>query len=186
MSTTNNGVILENIQNLVDAVKENPGLANVTFKAKSQWLGGTKAEVSISELEAGGQNIAREGRDFKLVVDEPPELGGTDEAPNPVEHVLGGLCGCLTAGIATNAALFETPLDKIEVEVQANWDLHGVLGLNRDVPNGALNLHYKVNLKGEGDKEKIQRSKETLDRKSPIRNTLELPLKITTEINIED
>jgi uncharacterized OsmC-like protein len=33
-----------------------------------------------------------ETRGFKLIVDEPAELGGTNQAPNPVEYILGRLC----------------------------------------------------------------------------------------------
>lgn len=181
-----NGVNLENIQQLVEAVKENPELGNVRFMARSQWQGGTKAEVSVTELHAGGQNIGREGRQFTLMVDEPPQLGGTDEAPNPVEYLAAGLCGCLTAGIATNAALFGTDLEKIEVTVEADFDIHGVLGLDKAKPNGAVQLHYTVKLKGAGPTDKLTKSKETIDRKSPVRNTLELPLTVTTGIVIEE
>lgn len=34
-------------------------------------------------------------RQFTVIVDEPPELGGEDQGPNPVETVLAGLAGCL-------------------------------------------------------------------------------------------
>ena len=37
---------------------------------------------------------------FKLVVDEPNDLGGTDEAANPVEYILAGLAGCINVGWA--------------------------------------------------------------------------------------
>ena len=182
-----NGVNLTNIEALVGAIEDNPALAEVQFKASSTWLGGTQAQVEINSLMAGGQDIARDGRHFTLVVDEPPELGGTDVAPNPVEHLAAALCGCLTAGIATNAALFETEIDRIEVDVEVNFNIKGVLGLDRSFPNGPLNLHYKVRVGGPGAPEAMERSKETLDRKSPVKNTIELPLQVTTEFElIED
>lgn len=186
MSTIRNGVNLTNIENLLGAIQENPGLAEVQFKATSTWLGGTQAKVQINSLMAGGQDIAREGRSFSLVVDEPPELGGLDEAPNPVEHLAAALCGCLTAGIATNAALFETDLDRIEVDVEVDFNIHGVLGLDDSYPNGPLGLHYRVRLGGPGAPEAMRKSKETLDRKSPVKNTIELPLKVTTEFELLD
>lgn len=34
-------------------------------------------------------------RNFQLVIDEPVELGGTDEAPNPVEYLLASYAGCI-------------------------------------------------------------------------------------------
>lgn len=180
-----NGVDLKKIEGLVNAIKENPDLAKVTFHARSTWLGSTKAKVNIGPLTAGGMNISPENRNFTLIVDEPGVLGGLDEYPNPVEHLAAALCGCLTAGIATNAALFGTELTKIDVNVDVNFDIHGVLGLNREVASGPLNLHYKVKLAGPGAKEAMEKSKLTLDKKSPIKNTIELPLHVTTEVEIE-
>jgi uncharacterized OsmC-like protein len=137
----------------------------------------------ISDLHAGGQNIARAGRKFAVAIDEPPELGGTDEAPNPVELVAAGLCGCITAGIATNAALFDTEIEGIEVDVEMDFDIHGVLGLKNDVPNGATELRLTVKLKG-ANAEKLTKAKEAIDRKSPVKNTLEMPLKIISKVEV--
>lgn len=186
MAGMRNGVNLENIEALVGAIKDNAAMGNVRFSARSEWKGGTRSEVTISELHAGGQNIAVSGRSFKLMVDEPPQLGGTDEAPNPVEYLAAGLCGCITAGIATNAALFGTDLEKIEVSVEADFDIRGLVALDRSVPTGAQEIRYTVRLKGAGPKESITRSKETIDRKSPVRNTLASPIKIVTEIIVEE
>ncbi len=188
MATIKNGVNLDNIQQLVGAIQQDPTVANVQFRARSKWIGGTKAEVTVSELHSNGQNIRETGKAFKLIVDEPGVLGGSDEYPNPVEYLASALCGCLTAGIATNAALFGTELDKIEVEVDVNFDIHGVLGMDRSKPNGPLNLHYKVKVKGKDGvtNEQLRKSKETLDKKSPIKNTIELPLQVTTEFEIMD
>lgn len=188
MANIRNGVNLDNISGLLEAIEADPKVANVQFRARSKWLGGTKAEVTVSELLSNGQNIRGPEDGFKLVVDEPAVLGGTDDHPNPVEYLASALCGCLTAGIATNAALFGTDLENIEVQVEVNFDIHGVLGLDRSKPNGPLDLHYKVKLKGKNGvtPEQLRKSKETLDKKSPIKNTIELPLRVTTEFEIED
>ncbi len=188
MENVRNGVMLDPINELVSSIQSDPNVAQVQFVAKSEWKGGTQAEVTISELYSNGQNIRGPEKGFKLTVDEPGVLGGKDEYPNPVEYLASALCGCLTAGIATNAALFETELEKINVEVQVNFDVRGVLGLDRSQPNGPLNLHYKVKLKGKNgvSVDQLTKSKETLDKKSPIKNTIQLPLHVTTEFEIED
>lgn len=188
MANIKNGVNLDNIEALVGAIQNDPEVAKVQFKASSEWKGGTQASVTVSELFSNGNNIRGEASKFNLMVDEPAVLGGKDEHPNPVEYLASALCGCLTAGIATNAALFGTELEKINVEVLVNFDIHGVLGLDRSKPNGPLDLHYKVTLKGKNGAsvDSLIKSKETLDKKSPIKNTIELPLKVTTEVVIEE
>ena len=186
MTTLKNGVNLTNIQGLLDAIDQDPAVADVQFRARSKWLGSTQAEVTVHELMSNGQNIREGGNKFTLRVDEPAVLGGVDEYPNPVEYLAAALCGCLTAGIATNAALFGTELEEIEVDVDVNFDIHGVLGLDRSKPNGPLNLDYKVRLKGKdgATPAQLQKSKETLDKKSPIKNTIQLPLQVTSSFEI--
>lgn len=179
----NNGVDLESIDKLVSAVKENAALADVKFSAKSQWEGGTKSSVAVSRFTAGGENIARQDRSFHMCVDEPAELGGKDEAPNPVEYLAAALCGCITAGIATNAALFDTNLEDIQVEVDADISLLGLLGLDRSVPTNLSGISYKVYLKGPDGEEKMLQSKETIDKKSPIANTLKSMVTVTSTGN---
>lgn len=179
-----NGVAVENVKKLVDAVAENRDLGKVCFRARSSWRGGTKTEVSIGELLAGGNDIAREGRRFNLTVDEPPELGGTDEGPNPVEYLAAGLCGCITAGMATNGAIFDTDFEKIDIEVDVHFDVAGVFGLDDSAPNGALGVDMTIRAKG-ADPEKIKKVKEVIDGKSPVKETLCLPLKVNSRLVIE-
>lgn len=183
----NNGVILESIKQYVSAVQADAHNSKVSFIARSQWAGGTRAHISVQEFLVNGQVASREGRAFQLQSDEPAELGGTDSAPNPVELMAAALCACLTAGIASNAALFEVALEKLEVEVQFEWDMCGVLGLDKSVPNGAQGLHYRVRMRGKPgvSDEQLQRCKETLDRKSAILSTLLNQLSATTEFILE-
>jgi len=184
MGLAANGLDLKSIQDYVGAVKEDPGLAQVKFVATSTWQGGARTEISVENFQVNGQP-AGGARSFVLHTDEPGPLGGTDRAVNPAEMLAAALCGCLTAGIATNSALFGVDLDGVDVTVELNWDMHGILGLDRSVPNQASGIHYTVKLKGKGDPEAMRRSKETLDRKSAVLNTLRHAIPITTDIVIE-
>lgn len=182
-----NGVNLEGVGQLVDAIKDDPSMGEVTFSARSQWAGGTKAEVTIDKLTAGGNNIAPPDRCHRLYMDEPPQVGGEDKYPNPVEYLAAAVCGCLTAGMATNGALFDTVFEKIDMSVDVHFDLGGVFGLNDAAPNGALEMTVNINAKGgEGvSEEDIRKVWDVISRKSPLKQTLELPLKITSNLNIE-
>lgn len=184
MSELLNGVNLENIGQLAEAVKADNSVGKITFFAKSKWVAGTKTEVTVNKINSNGQDITRQGREFKFYVDEPAQLGGLDEAPNPVEYVIGGLCGCITGAIASNAALFGTKLDEIEVSVEAGCDLVGVFGFDKSVSSGLSNLKYSVKLKGPDSKEKMLKSKETIDKKSSVLNTLKNTLPVETSAEI--
>ncbi len=77
--------------------------------------------------------IAVQARQFKLVVDEPPALGGEDQGANPVEYILAGFAG----GTADAFTLFERFEGKLEahqghimraaVELAKDWRTDRIL-----------------------------------------------------------
>jgi len=55
-------------------------------------------------------------RNFELVVDEPPQLGGTDEGANPVEFLLVSLVGCLNVVGHIVAKEMDFTIESLEIE----------------------------------------------------------------------
>ena len=178
-----NGVNVEGVEKLLEEIEKDGEASKVVFQAKSRWVGATETEVSISKILSRGENIAREDRAFKVNVDEPAMLGGKDNYPNPAEYLAVALCGCITAGIVSNAELFKTQVDELEVTVEMEADLKGPLGLDKSVPNSLSHFHYHVNLKGP-DAEALKKSKEVIDKKSGVLNTLISQINFTTDVTI--
>ncbi|KNC81630.1 hypothetical protein SARC_06053 [Sphaeroforma arctica JP610] len=79
-----------------------------------------------------------------LATDVPKTMGGSDAAPQPVEHLLAALCGCAQA-TATFVSRMMTPrvaIDRIEFNVRATRDSRGALQLPIDaVPDVPSRLH---------------------------------------------
>lgn len=177
-----NGVNLEGIKQVDTLVRHNPAMGKCLFKAKSTWKRGTKSEITVDSMLAGGQEMSPATRRFKVSVDEPPFLGGEDAAPNPVEVVLAALAGCVSAGIATNADMFGVPLDAFTIDLEADVDARGMLGHDKSVRNGVSAIRYTVTIDSPASEEQVRRVKETIDRKSPIRDTLANPVSITSKL----
>ena len=113
-------------------------------------------------------------------MDAPPGLGGVDAAATPVESVVAAFAGCLTGGIATNASLFEIPIDALEVEMEADIDLRGLLGHDKSVRSGFTDIRYTVTIQSSASEEQLRKCKETIDRKSPVGDTLRNPVNVTS------
>ena len=177
-----NDVNLEGIMAVDKLVRENPALGKCQFKAKSSWQRGTKSQVSINAWTAGGNNMSPAPRRFTIMVDEPSELGGVDGAPNPVEVLLSALAGCVTAGIATNAQMFGVPIDAIDIDLEADVDARGFLGHDQSVRNGVTDIRYTVTIQSSAPEDKVRKCKETIDRKSPVRDTLANPVHIVSKL----
>jgi uncharacterized OsmC-like protein len=180
MAEQMNDVNVEKMKELDRMVRENPALAKCTAKVKSTWQRGTKALVEVGTFQAAGMDLFPRTRRFFVMTDDPDILGGVDSAPTPAETLLAGLAGCVTSGIAANAALFEVPLHSIDIEMEADIDFRGVLGHDKSVRTGFNDIRYTVTIQSPAPEDKVRRCKETIDRKSPVGDTIANPVKVTS------
>jgi uncharacterized OsmC-like protein len=175
-----NDINVPKIKELDQAVRANPALGKATMKATSTWRRGTKTVINVGTITAAGQSLFPPTRSFVLTTDDPDVLGGVDSAPTPAETLVAALAGCVTSGIATNAALFDVPLDEIDIEMEADIDFRGVLGHDKSVRNGISDIRYTVSIKSPAAEDKVRKCKETIDRKSPVRDTIANPVNVTS------
>jgi uncharacterized OsmC-like protein len=176
-----NDVNVAKFKEMDGMLRDNPALAKATFKLKSSWQRGTKTLIEIGTIQALGQDIFPKTRRFWIMTDDPDVLGGVDSAPTPAETLVAALAGCLTSGIASNAAMFDVPLDGIDIDMEAAVDFRGLFGHDKSVRPGFSDIHYTVTIKSPAPEDKVRRCKETIDRKSPVRDTLANPVRITSD-----
>jgi len=163
-----NGIDLEVGQKIIEAVKNNPEFGKTMWRARTTWKGGTKSESDI--------------RGFKVTMDEPLELGGTDTAPNPVEMVLAALGSCLVVGYSLNAAMLGVALQKIEIEMEGDIDLPGFFGLPSDVLPGYTNVRARVFLKSSASLEELEEVHKRVTATSPVGLTLSKNVDLKVEL----
>ena len=85
-----NGVDVEAVKGLINAVTEKPNLAKSKFRAKNEWINGGHNRTIVTGFYSAGQEISHTQR-FVLDADEPLLLAGKDQAANSVEHLLNAL-----------------------------------------------------------------------------------------------
>jgi uncharacterized OsmC-like protein len=88
--------------------------------------------------------------------DHPAVLCGEDEGPTPVEWILHGLAGCLTAGIANIAAVRGVKLHSVEAFVEGDIDLQGILGISDQVRNGFSDIRVTFKVAGDAPAETLK------------------------------
>lgn len=136
------------------ALKANPEQALATFAASSRGLAGLHRRVSI--------------RDFAVEVDEPPVLGGTDRAPNPVEYALAALASCQEITYRLHAAALGIALDDVRVELKGEIDLRGFFAVEPGVRPGFGNIRGTVQFDSTATEADLQRLKEVVDAHCPV------------------
>lgn len=175
-----NDVDVEGFKELSRKVRENPALGKRTVKVRSTWKRGVKALVEIGAQDNQGKPVTPPTRRFFVTMDAPPGLGGVDAAASGMESVVAALAGCLTTGIATNASLFDIPIDALEIEMEADVDLRGLFGHDKSVRSGFSDIRYTVTIQSPASEEQVRKCKETIDRKSPAADTIANPVNVSS------
>ncbi len=130
-----------------------PSRGHLTGVTKARIIGGLRCEI--------------EEGPWKLAADMPVKAGGDDTAPTPGMLGRGALASCLAIGISIWAARLGVPIDALEVEVQADFDVRGELGVGEHIPPGYQEVRYMVSIDSPASQETLAELLETAERHSP-------------------
>jgi len=130
-----NGVNVEALLGAREALTEAPQAAQFTWRASSVWAGGTHTRSTIDKFFGLGEE-QQHRQSFQYDTDHPEIFASRDLGSTPVEMVLVGLAGCLTAGVAAVAQNRGIQLRSVEAEIEAPMDIQGILGIDSNVRNG--------------------------------------------------
>ena len=131
-------------------------------------IGQATARTTI-RLKPGLECEVEEGA-WKLTVAMSEKSGGTNAGPNPGLLGRAALGSCLAVGYAMWAARFGVHIDALDVEVEADYDSRGELGVRDDVPPGYLQVRYRVTVISPASESEIRRVIDVADKYSPIRD----------------
>jgi uncharacterized OsmC-like protein len=172
-----NGVNVTRLGQTIEAIRNQPELAQFKFRARNEWDIGGHNQASIDTFYGVCQEMEHK-QPFKFDADEPAVLLGEDKGANPVEFVLAGLSGCMTTTLAYHAASRGLKIEEIRSEYEGDIDLRGLLDLDRKVRSGYREIRVKFKVKGDVDEATVQE----LVRKSPVYDTLLNPVMIKVEV----
>ncbi len=173
-----NGVNIDTFTKTIEAIKGEPDIAKFKFKIHNRWVDGGLNQTEVRDFFGAKQTIHHEKK-FELSCDEPPVLIGKDIGPNPVEHLLNALAGCLTTTMVYHAALRGIKIEELESELEGDLDLRGFLGLSDEVRRGYENIRVKFKVKT--DAENVERLK-ALSRFSPVFDVTSRGTKVDVQI----
>jgi uncharacterized OsmC-like protein len=167
-ATQLNEVDLSAVGALATSVIHDEHCAATTWRAAVRWTGGFRSEADIRSFDA-------------IASDEPPALGGTDLAPNPVEQVLAALGNCLAVGYAANASARGIELRDLRIDVEGDLDLHAFLGL-RDGHAGFGDVRVTVHLDTDASDDAVASLHEKVTATSPVGHTLAHAVPVAIEL----
>lgn len=182
--TARNGIDVGQLVETIEAINQNPGVGQFTFKARSKWENGTHSVGEISTFTHAGSEDQSRSAGFLLHGDEPPVLLGSNQGPNAVELLLQALAFCYAVGYVANAAARGIDIARMDYEIEGDLDVRPFLGLE-----GARPGFTRIRAKGvvsspNASKEQLEELCQYVQDTSPVRDSLVNPVPVETTLHV--
>ena len=142
-------------------------IASEPAKAKAKNLPAT------ARLREGLQCELTGAYNERLLTDMPPAMGGAAAGPNPGWLLRGALASCTATVIAMRAAKEGIALQTLEVTVETDSDLRGILGMDEAVSARHAAMRMKVRIGASGvSPEALRELVEWAEAHSPVSCTV--------------
>ena len=176
-----NGLDVDAAMATIQAIQSDPEIAQFQFRAKNRWINGGENRSTIKGFYgAKAEDISRT-ESWEFTNGEPPVLLGNNEGANPVEFLLHALAGCVTTTFVLHAMARGIAIRALSTELEGDIDLHGLLGLNEDVPAGYREIRVKMHVEADCTDEALEDLMAFAQAHSPVCNTICRPVPVKIE-----
>ena len=186
MTTTHtpvdNGVNVEALLGVRAALADTPENAQFQWRATVSWVGGTHSRSTVDTFYGFGEQ-QRHKTTFTHDIDHPLAFAGQDNGISPVEYVLVALGGCLTAGIASIAQHRKIQLRSVQVTVEGEEDIHGILGADPEIRNGFTGVRVSYKIDADATPDQIKALVAQSQKRSAVYDILTNPTNVTVELS---
>jgi uncharacterized OsmC-like protein len=162
----------EAFQKTIGAIQADPKNAAAAFMGKTELVEGVKCSAKVRNFPP-------------MTVDEPPELGGTDAAMNPVELILVALGTCQEIMYAACAALMDIPLNKVTISLEGNLDLRGLFGMDDSIPAGYSDIAFETTIDSDADEDTLKKLADVVEAHCPVLDTLTRSISVNGSVSIK-
>lgn len=176
-----NGVNVDALLGAREALGATPEAARFTWRASNSWVNGTHSRATVEGFHGLGDEQHHKSR-FTFDVDHPEVFASEDHGPTPVEYVLVGLAGCLTAGIAAVAENRRIQLRSVTALVEGGMDIQGILGMDSDVRNGFDQVRVTFEIDADATREEILALVAQSQKRSAVYDILTNPTNVTVQV----
>jgi len=181
MTTVDNGVNVQALLEAREVLKGAPEAAQFTWRAASKWDNGVHSTTRVEKFFGLGQEQTHK-TETVFSADHPEVFAAEDQGITPIEYLLVGLAGCLTAGVASVAQNRGIQLRSVEATVEGNHDIRGILGADSDVRNGFNDVKVIFNIDADATKEEIEALVAQSQKRSAVFDALTNPTDVTVEV----
>jgi uncharacterized OsmC-like protein len=128
-----------------------------------------------ADIEDGG---------WKLVADEGRDLGGDGHGPDPGVFTRAALGSCLAIGYVMWAAVFEVPIESVEVVVEADYDARGLFGLDDSMAPGWSAVRYTARITSAAPEARVRELVGYADKHSSVLDIIQRAIPVSGEVQV--
>lgn len=138
-----------------------------------------------AEITTIGESMARsttEARSFKIFMDEPPELGGRDGAPSPLELILAAHGGCLSYMTFYIGKEMGIQVKGTEISVKASLNPAKFAGTDRSVRAGYQGVQVTIKVDADATPEQLEKLRSEVEARCPVSDNITQPTPVQIAI----
>jgi uncharacterized OsmC-like protein len=177
-----NGVNVQALLEAREALTAAPEAAQFKWRATNTWVNGTHSQSSVEGFFGLGAE-QHHRTTFSFEADHPEIFASEDHGMTPVEFVLVGLAGCLTAGVAAVAQNREIQLRSVSATLEGDMDVQGILGIDSDVRNGFSGIRVTYNIDADASEDDIKALVAQSQKRSAVYDIVTNPTNVTVDVN---
>ncbi|WP_346856874.1 OsmC family protein [uncultured Draconibacterium sp.] len=130
------------------------------------------------EAQTGARFVAG-ARQFSIIIDEPPALGGDDLGANPVEYLLASYAGCINVVAHLTAKELGIKVEKLSIKVDGNLNPARLFGQSNDDRAGFKQIDVQFSPITDASSELTQEWITAIKNRCPINDNLISPTPLT-------
>ena len=136
-------------------------------------------QFSYAGQSKSASKFVGESRNFEITIDEPPALGGKDEAANPVEYTLASLAGCLNVVAHLIAKEFDIEIKSLKINVEGDLNPGKLLSGDATERAGFTDVRVKLDVESDAEQERLDHWLEVVQERCPVTDNLVNPTNVT-------
>jgi uncharacterized OsmC-like protein len=142
-------------------------------------------KVNIEGISETPTKINLTSGKFKLTIDEPANMGGTDEGPSPIQVLLMALAGCLNMTGHTVAKEQGLKLKRMKISIEGNMDAATFMGYSTIKRAGfeKVNINIETEFEELVTREQHDRWLEETEKRCPVTDNIKTQTKIIINSN---
>lgn len=177
----NNGVNVAALLGARDALSAAPEAAEFTWRASCTWRNGTHSHATVDNFSGLGTEHKHRNT-YEYEIDHPECFASEDNGATPVEIVLVGLVGCLSAGVAAVAQHRNIQLRSVTATIEGQMNVLGILGADPDIRNGFEAVKVRFAIEADATRDDLEALIAQSQKRSAVFDIVTNPTKVLVEL----